>query len=233
MRTKALVLFGVIGSLGLAAATAQSVYSVNAVGYVNVTLRTGYNLISVPLIGTNNNVNTVIPVAPNDSVLFRWSNANQGFLPADTYFDVGDPQVNGWYDSGLNRSSTVINPGEGFFIQNVGPQFQITFVGDVPQGSLTNRIGPNYGFYSHIVPQSIGLLSVGFPGFADMTYQTWDAVSQQYGQALTYFDVGDPQVNGFYDSGLNKVDPTPAVAQGFVIFNPGPANNWTRAFSVN
>lgn len=211
---------------------AQSVFSVNAVGYVNVSLRAGYNLISNPLNGTNNNINTIIPVAPGDTVAFRWNTASQSFSQADTYFDVGDPALNGWYDGAANKSSTVINPGEGFFLQSPTAT-TITFVGDVPQGQLTNSIPSNYSFRSSIVPQSVGLLSVGFPGVSDMIYQTWNPVAQGYSQALTYFNVGDPALNGFYDGAGNKVDPTPGVAEGFLIFNPGPALSWGRTFSVN
>jgi len=235
MRTKAILLTAAVVAAASIGATAQSVYSVNAVGYVNVTLLPGFNLISVPLNGTNNAINTVIPVAPNNAIISRWSVANQGFLPSDTYFEIapGDP-ANGWYDAGFNLSSTVINPGEGFFIQNPGSSSTITFVGEVPQGSLSNPIGANFGFYSSIVPQSADLLSIGFPGVNNLTYTTWDANAQGYGSTLTYFEIapGDP-ANGFYDGGFNLTPATPAVAQGFLIFNPGAGVNWNRTFSVN
>jgi hypothetical protein len=230
MRTKTILLTAAVFAAGLGASVAQTVYSVNAVGYVNVSLPQGYKLISNPLNGTNNNVNTVIPIALGDSLLFRWDAVNQTFFQADTYFDVGDPSVNGWYQ-GENKSASILLPGEGFFIQSPAPT-TITFVGEVPQGNLTNSIPPNYSFKASIVPQSVGIVSVGFPGVADMRYQTWDVVGQTYNQAITYFDVGDPLVNGFY-SGDVKVDPTPAVAEGFVIFNPGPSLSWGRSFSVN
>lgn len=221
---------------------AQSVFSVNAVGYVNLTLKHGYNLIANPLNGTNNNINTVIPVAPGDALLLRWNSAANGgaggFLPADQYFDVGDPTLNGWYDATPAKSSTVLAPGEGFFIQNPGAgDYTITFVGDVPQGNLVNPLAHNYSFRSSIVPQQIGIISAGFPGVADMQYFTWDPLRNAgnggYTDALLYYDVGDPTLNGFYDSVPQKVDPTPAVGQGFIIYNPGAALNWNRTFSVN
>jgi hypothetical protein len=237
MRTKTLLCTAAVVAAGIGASVAQSVYSVNSVGYVNVTLQSGFNLISNPLKGTNNNVNTIIPTAPADTTIQRWNVAAQTFLPSDTYYFVGpgDPQ-NGWYDDDLNPSTTIINPGEGFFIQNVsGSPTTITFVGEVPQGPLTNNIGANFGFYSSIVPQSVDLLSIGFPGVADMTYTTWNTAQQTYNSALTYYFVGpgDPD-NGFYDDDLVKVAPTPAVAQGFLIFNPsGGTLPWERTFSVN
>lgn len=235
MRTKTLLLAAVALVAGISASVAQTVYSVNAVGYVNLTLKTGYNLIANPLNGTNNNINTTIPVAPADSLIIRWNSTSQSFLAAETYFDVGDPAVNGWYDGALNRSAAVIAPGEGFFIFLPSPNnnYVITFVGEVPQGNLTNAIPSNYSFKSSIVPQSVAIENVGFPGRADMLYIEWNPMTQSYLAALTYFDVGDPQVNGFYDGALNRVYPTPAVGQGFIIFNPGPALSWGRTFSVN
>lgn len=235
MRTKTLLLTAAIVAAGAAGSIAQSVYSVNAVGYVNVTLLPGFNLISNPLNGTNNNINSIIPSAPNNSIISRWSVANQGFRPSDTYFEIapGDP-ANGWYDAGFTLSSTVINPGEGFFIQNPGANSTITFVGEVPQGSLSNPIGANFGFYSSIVPQSADLLSIGFPGVNNLTYTTWNPAAQGYGSTLTYFEIapGDP-ANGFYDGGFTKTPAVPSVAQGFLVFNPSAPVSWNRTFTVN
>lgn len=235
MRTKTLLLTAAIVAAGAAGSIAQSVYSVNAVGYVNVTLLPGFNLISNPLNGTNNVIGTIMPTAPNGASVSRWSVANQGFLPSDTYFEIapGDP-ANGWYDAGFAVSTTVINPGQGFFIQNPGASTTITFVGEVPQGSLSNPIGANFGFYSSIVPQSTDLLSIGFPGVNGLTYTTWNAASQGYGSSLTYFEIapGDP-ANGFYDGSFNLTPAVPAVAQGFLVFNPSGAASWNRTFTVN
>jgi len=235
MRTKTLLLAAAAVAVGISASVAQTVYSVNAVGYVNLTLKTGYNLIGNPLNGTNNNINTTIPVAPQDSLIIRWNPATQSFSGAETYFDVGDPAVNGWYDNVPERSTVSINPGEGFFFFLPAPanNYVVTFVGEVPQGNLTNTIPANYSFKSSIVPQSVAIENVGFPGVQDMQYFIWNPDTQAYGGFLTYFDVGDPAVNGFYDNVPNRVFPTPAVGQGFVIFNPGPALQWGRTFSVN
>ncbi|HEY0548530.1 MAG TPA: hypothetical protein VGF13_02955 [Verrucomicrobiae bacterium] len=234
MRTKTLLLAAAAFAVGTVASVAQTVYSVNAVGYVNLTLKSSYNLISNPLNGTNNNVNTIMPVAPADSQAIRWNPATQSFNSAGTYIDAQDPALNGWYDSQLNKSADIIAPGEGFFFFNpTVSDYVLTFVGEVPQGNLTNTIPANYSFKASIVPQSVAIESVGFPGVADMQYFIWNPNTQSYGGSVTYIDAQDPAVNGFYDSQLNRVFPTPAVGQGFVIFNPGPALSWGRNFSVN
>lgn len=225
MRTKTLLLSAAVLAAGLAASTAQSVFSVNAVGYVNVTLKPGYNLIANPLNGTNNNINTVIPTAPNGSIAFKWNFASQQFAAADTFADGF-----GWIDNAFQLSTTVLNPGEGFFFQNnSGADATLTFVGEVPQGTLTNVLRPNYGFYSSIVPQSAGLAALGFPSINGATYTVWNTASQQYGATYTYADG-----IGWIDSSFQLVDPTPAVGEAFLLNNPAGANvDWSRTFSVN
>jgi len=235
MRTKTLLLTAAVLAAGLGASMAQSVFSVNAVGYVNVNLLHGYNLIANPLNGTNNLISTVIPSAPDSSVLYHFDTASQHYFNTDTYFFFGacDPN-NGWYDQSFNPSTTVLPPGIGFFLYNPGGSSSLTFVGDVPQGNLTNNIAANYGIYSSIVPQAGTLTSLGFPAQDSMVYYSYNAGAQHYNQSLTYFffGAGDPN-NGWYDQSFNPADPTPSVAEGFLLRNPGSAVAWGRTFSVN
>jgi hypothetical protein len=222
---------------GLGASMAQSVFSVNAVGYVNVPLVHGYNLISNPLNGTNNLIGTVIPTAPDQTIVYHYNSASQSFFGSDTYFifGPGDPN-NGWYDSGFNPSATVLAPGVGFLLFDPVGTTNITFVGDVPQGNLTNSLASHYGLYSSIVPQAGTLSSLGFPNIDQSIYFTYNSASQSYNGGLTYFffGPGDPN-NGWYDSGFNgPFDPTPNVAQGFLFYNPTASSvAWGRTFSVN
>jgi hypothetical protein len=233
MRTKTFLLSAAVLAAGLVASTAQSVYSVNAVGYVNITVTNGYNLICNPLNGTNNNLNTIIPVAPDNSTVLRWSKGGQTFSSVDTYFDL--PPNSGWYNAQFQLTTNSVSPGEAFFFRkpNAGTS-TLTFVGEVPQGNLTNQIGTLYGFYSSIVPQSAGLTTMGFPGRNGMQFSRWSPGAQGYVGLLTYFDLPAPD-NGWYDAQFNKVDPTPAVGEGFLLLNPvanGP-QSWGRTFSVN
>ena len=203
---------------GLGASVAQTVYSVNSVGYVNKTLVPGYNLISSPLNATNSSLDTVLPVVPDGTVILKWDSALQTFAEANQYYE-GIP---GWFPSGT------VTPGEGFFINIPGvSSVTVTFVGEVPQGSLTNRIAGNYSLIAQIVPQSISLTApgVGFPPQDGDIYLPWSAALQTFGDSSQYYE-GIP---GFF-----PYDPTPAVAEGF-FYNTGPAagRNWTRTFSVN
>lgn len=230
MRTKTLLLTAAVLAAGLSASVAQSVYSVNAVGYVNVTLKPGYNLVANPLNGTNNAVATVLPAAnlPNDTELLTWDHAIQDFAQVEFVFDGV------WYDANGNPSTKVLNPGSGFFLKSPVPtDLTITFVGEVPQGTLNNPILQNYGFYSSIVPQSASLSSMGFPANPGMTYQTFDTAIQDYTQVLEYIGVQPGYPTGWADANGNPADPVPNVAQGFLINNPGAAVQWNRTFSVN
>ena len=240
MRTKTLLLSAAVLAAGLAASTAQSVYSVNAVGYVNTVVTNGYNLIANPLNGTNNNINTIMPVAPVDSVVLRWSNLEQKFVSTDTYVSGVPGLPDGWYDLGAGALSTnVLSPGESFFFQKPAAgasTYTLTFVGEVPQGNLTNRIGTLYGFYSSIVPQSATFSAMGFPGRNDMTYTEWSGGGQKYVNLLNYISGVPGLPDGWYDLGAGvQRDPQPGVGQGFLIYNPAGngAVSWGRTFSVN
>src|SRR5439155_26780565 len=69
MRTKTLLLPAALSAAGLASATAQ-VYSVNAVGYVNVSVPAHkLAILGVPLNGTNNQMNTTMPLDAQDRQL--------------------------------------------------------------------------------------------------------------------------------------------------------------------
>jgi len=224
MRTKALLLTAAVIAAGVATSMAQSVYSVNAVGYVNVTLKDGYNLLGNPLKATNNNhINAVLPNVPDFTGLLKWDNASQQFSAAETFFDGQ------WFDGNTQPSQTRIAPGEGIFVQNTsGGEVTITFVGEVEQGSLTNVMAPNYGFYASQVPQAGTLPSLAFPGADFMTFNSWNPMSQSFNAAYTYFD------GQWFDPNTQPNAPTVGVAEGFLISNPDAVPiNWTRNFSVN
>jgi hypothetical protein len=224
MRTKILLSAALVAA-GIAAADAQQVYSVNAVGYVNVTLVPGYNLIANPLKGTNNIISTILPSVPDLSIAFGWNGAAQQFAQADNFI----ASEGGWLDGTFQPSTTVLEPGKAFFLQNnSGANATITFVGEVPQGALTNPVVANYGFYSSIVPQSAPLTTgLGFPTVDNMIFNGWNKASQQYADAYN-------RIEGvWYGPGFVEAEPSVGVAEGFLLFNPAGPLNWTRNFSVN
>jgi len=216
MRTKTLLLSAAVLAAGLTASMAQSVYSVNAVGYVNKALGVNYTLISNPLNGTNNLLSTILPVVPDGTFILKWNSAAQNFAAPSQYYEGL-----GWLPD------DTLNPGEGAFINMPGPgSTTVTFVGEVPQANLTNQIKGNYTLMSHIVPQSISLAdpSVNFPVLDGDFVLFWDEAAQRFEAPLQYYD----------GLGWLPNEPVPAVAEGF-FFNTAPsaARPWNRSFSVN
>ena len=215
---------------GLVTSQAQ-VYSLNVVGYINITLKPGYNLIANQLVNGSNGLAQVFPSnVPDGALLYKWSFATQGFSQADSYLpnDFG-----GWVNGAFQPSTTTVSPGEGFFLLNpTGSDVVITLTGQVTTGNnlSTTISGPGYGFYSSIVPDGSSFSANGFPatgaGQDNMTYYTF--ANGGYQSALTYLfsDFG-----GWVDSGFGSSVPAPAVGSGFLINNPAGNLTWTRNFN--
>lgn len=205
MRTKALLLVAAVGAAGIASSMAQTVYSVNVVGFVNMDLPAGFALISNPLQATNNNLATILPVVPDFSTAAKWDPATQQFADSATY-------IGGW------DLDPEIMPGEGFFV-NLSEAATLTFVGEVRQGELSTTLVPGFNMVGSQVPQEGGLTSVlGFNPEDFDTAATWNTATQQYNDSATYI--------GGWDA-----EPVLAVGEGVVINRSSPGA-WTRTFNV-
>jgi len=232
MRTKTLLLTAALSAAGLASSMAQ-VYSVNAVGYVNISVPAGgYAIIANPLNNTNNDLNTTLPL-PDEytgTSIYRFNPATQSYR--DTMQWVGGV---GWLAS--DPADLVINPGEGFFIQNVaGSALNATFVGEVPSGTTQNPIRGNnaYQIRSAVVPKGAPLGWVGlansleFPADTGDSVFIFDSATQQYKETIQYVD-GAGWLSGEYP----LEGPTIAPATGFFVQKVAPDRTWTMSFTVN
>lgn len=210
MRTQLILTTAAIGMAGSLGAFAQ-VYSVNAVGYINVTIPAkGYSLIANQLNAGGNTIKEALPTAPEGTVAFTYTQAG-GF--ASTLVEFGE-----WSNPG-----TKVNPGVGFFVQNPGAApITLTFVGEVPQGTLATALAKGLNLVSSQVPQSGKLVAdLKFPAAeGDVIYQ-WDSAGQKY-KAPNAVEFGE----------LSGGDPTVAVGEGFFV-NKAAAGSWDRTFSVN
>ncbi len=224
MRTKSILLGAAVLAAGVASSMAANVYSVNVVGYVNLSITNGYNLIANPLDadGTNN-INTVIPVAPDGTQLLQWLPGIQNFTPLVQYIAAG----NGWYDQSFNLATNKVAPGGAFFLFNPHATANVTFVGNVVQGTNTTTVNGGYGFYANIAPVASDLDTNGFPAHDGMQYSVF--TNGNYTPFFQYIAAG----NGWYDQSFTQQFPTPGVGQGFLLYNPLNANyNWTESFTV-
>jgi hypothetical protein len=234
MRTKTLLLTAALSAAGLASSMAQ-VYSVNAVGYVNVSIP-GNNKLAIlanPLIGTNDAIGTVIPTAPDGTTIYRFNPAAQNYRDSLLYIDGF-----GWLPGG-DDPNPKLPVGEGFWAQNPGANATLTFVGEVAQGAASNGTqiqgGNKLSLLGSKVPQSARLGNPTTPGTlqynaadGDTVYQ-FDTVTQNYKDSSLYIDGfgwlnnSDPSVDG----------PLIDVGTGFWVQSPGVTRNWDRNFTVN
>ncbi|MGE4181834.1 MAG: hypothetical protein AB7J34_18580 [Limisphaerales bacterium] len=209
MRTQLILTTAVLGVAGSLGASAQ-VYSVNAVGYINITVAANkFALVANQLNAGGNKITEVVPTAAEGTIVFRYA-AGAGF--------VG----NGFEFGAWSLPDMVLPPGVGFFIQNNTAADQtFTFVGEVPQGALSTALVAGLNLTGSQVPQAGTLSALGYPGAeGDVVYQ-WDAAAQGY-----------KAPNGFEFGAWSLGDPSIAVGEGFFL-QRGAAGAWTRTFSVN
>ena len=211
MRTKTLLLSAAVGVAGLVAASAQTVYSVNAVGYVNLDLKAGFNMIGNPLDTGTDNLDDILPTVPDESTIYFFRNG--GWTVSAQYFNGV-----GWFADPMPTWPA----GEGAMLQSTADA-TITFVGEVRQGSLSTPIGSGVSLVTSQVPQAGTLDELGVPGSDTDVAYTWDVNSQGYAAAGEYF----AGVGWFADPA-----PTIGVAEGFIVIAANSLS-WDRTFSVN
>jgi hypothetical protein len=211
MRTKALIVAAALAA-GLASSMAQNVYSLNVVGYINVTVpANSFALVANQLNTTNNTLAALIPTAPDGTQFFKYTTGS-GW--ASSTFDELEP---GWLPDG----NATMNPGEGGFLKNnTASPITITFVGEVSQGALSNPVPAGYAVRSSIVPQGGTLTELGFPGVdGDQVFKYTPGA----GYSSATFDELEP--------GWLPAEPTIAVGESF-FSRKGAATDWVRNFTV-
>lgn len=223
MKTKALLLAAAVMAVGAGTSMAQ-VYSANAVGYVNLSLPAGFSIIANPLNNTNNSLSTILAAAPNGTVVYRFDTTTMGYVSSTK------TSFAGW------QPNLVFNPGEGFFIRLAAP-LNLTFVGEVPQGNLSNPLvgGNAFQIRASQVPQSLPLgrptavnPTLGFP--ANAQDRVWLFLNPP-GSYSSYTFFGNTWVGAAANNGDG---PTIPVGTGFFLQKTGAASqSWDRNFSVN
>lgn len=227
MRTKALLLTAALAAAGVSTSVAQ-VYSVNAVGYVNVSLPPGFAMVSNPLdAGAGNNTvgklySNITGGVPTGFKVFSFNETTGLYNTAATYL----PGV-GFSPAG--SANVVVDPGVGVFTFNPQPAgsaaLTLTFVGEVKQGSLSNPIPTGFSIKANQVPQAGKPDTFGLVGAAGDKIFRFNKATQLYYTASTF--VAGP-------GWLPATQPMD-VGEAFFYFR-APANGattWARTFSVN
>jgi hypothetical protein len=212
MRTKTLILTAALSAAGVATSMAQ-VFSVNAVGYINLDVPPGFSLIANQLNAGTNTLAALLPTVPGGTTVYKFNG---------TGYDIAsfDDLDNAWSPNG----NITLNPGEGAFIRNpTAAAVRVTFVGEVPTGALSNPLPQGFSIRSSQVPQA-GKLStdLGFPGAGgDTVYQFNNATG---GYVINSFDD--------LDNAWAPAEPTLKVGEAFFV-RKAAAGTWTRTFNVN
>jgi hypothetical protein len=199
----------------------SNVYSLNIVGYINVPVASGYNLIANQLNKGTNGINEVLPPTDATSVLL-WNGSS--FI---TYsYDAG---FGGWIDENFNLLTTFpkVSPGTGFFYFNNNPAFTLTLVGDVATGTNTVALPSGYSAVASPVPFTGTLTAapISMPQQDATSVLKWDGAKY----ITTSYDAG---FGGWVDENFNLVPaPTTAPGQGFFFFNNNPQINWVQTFT--
>jgi len=246
MRTKTLLLSALLGALGSVSVHAQNVYSLNAVGYINVTLNQGFNIITCPLLCNNTNGvqdNSIGSVLDNSTGTFTgcqvyFYSPTEGYT-GDTAKAIGSghtqtTNINGWSGGGVLQAV----PGVGFWFDNetAGP-LTATFVGQVPTGPMTNTLGANFNLVGSIVPMSGDIVTNSISAFTN--YNIGDAV-YTYLPGPGYTEFQSVHTHGSPASYMTNwtapnLDPTLTfVGEGFWYDNKvGTTVSWVENYSVS
>jgi hypothetical protein len=230
MRTKTLFLtaLGSMSALGLMAQTSTNVYSLNAVGYINVTCPPGFSMIADQLFASGGNTISNILSDSNDSLdgvtVFKWTGTTFAIDNANNQI-YSSPS--GWQNNG----AITLNPGEAIWFENPSNvTMTLTFVGTVPQGTNTVLLNTGFTMASSPVPQSGDLITnMGLTNFND-----GDSVFVYNNPGgYTIYNANFGTGSEGYNTDWNPPgDPIVNVGQGFWYEAVAPIN-FTRVFSVN
>jgi len=224
MRTKVLLGAAAIAAASALSTMAQNVYSLNVVGYYNLTLPAGFSLIANQLdadgTGTNNTAATVFGNAlPAGAVVYTWNGASYNI---STFVKAKGGGSTNW------SPVYPLNPGEGAWLNvPAGGAGTYTIVGQVLQGALVNPNLPAAGGYSLVssmVPLSGGLTTVlGYqPLVGDQAYQ-WNGTDYTINTFV--------KAKGGGSTNWSPAEPSLGIGEGFWL-KSGAGAVWSNYFVV-
>jgi hypothetical protein len=184
VRVKSLLLASVAIFLSLLLSEAQNIYSENVVGYANISLTNGFNLVANNFdfdgTGTNNTIDSVVGTnMPNGTKVYAFSATAGGYSSA-TFLAASRT----W--GGSNAVAIGMQPGNAFWLR-IGPTVPLpqtlTTVGNVLVGTNMVPVAQNgvFQLMGSTIPVGGPLTTnLGYvPANADKTFQ-WDPVAQSW-----------------------------------------------------
>lgn len=226
MKLKALALAGIVSVLGASTGTAQTVFSVNAVGYINVDLAPGFNMIGNQLdAGNSHEVTNLISSPLVGTKIFKYGGTS--FTQVE-YLEFPPSSGNRFWSGATDMT---LNPGEGAFVFNpASTNVTVTFVGEVIQGTGANApsIALPVGFSqrSSMIPQSGSVSSqLGLPVQVGDRVYTYSPANGY--KTHEYLEFPPSSGNIFW----SPSEPQVSVGEAFFVFKVN-GGNWTRDFQI-
>jgi len=141
-KTKTLLLTAAISAAGILASSAAGVTSVNVVGYINVSVPSGFSYLANQLSAADVTIGKLITTANPGTTVYTFA-GNFTANTFATYYDPADPTTLVWDTPGDKLSL-----GSGVLVYNPGAAFNVTFVGEVAQGNLVTSISQGFNIVS-------------------------------------------------------------------------------------
>jgi hypothetical protein len=252
----------------------SNVYSLNIVGYANVRIGGGNNFYANPFNhAVNNSASNIFTLAPlddgganpnnqmNSFYILTWNGAGYNQVYYENDFTTGNlgAGYNGWAADSIPTAPAnppILNPGTGFILNNGGPVFTNTFVGDVvPSPGTTNlfHIGGGNQLVGSVLPvagNQTGLTSPlpaplaplddggANPGnnFNSFYILTWNGAGFNQVYYENDFTTGNLGA-GYNGWAVDSIPSAPAsppnilIGQGYFINNGGPVGDWVTYYT--
>jgi hypothetical protein len=150
---------------------------------------------------------------PSGSSVQVWDTTLQDFVPY-----TKQPVGAGW---SANGATVPFAPGQAVFVKITGGDYTNTYVGDVLQGSLTNRTLANFNLIGNMVPDSGTATAINLVPAAGASVQKWSVAAQDF-VLFSKTPIGWSATGG---------EPSFAPGDGFFLKNNAPYD-WVRNFTV-
>lgn len=213
MKTKVLLIGAALG-LAVATASADAVYSSNVVGYVNVDLTAGWNMIANPLDSGNNVLSNVIAEAPLGTAAYKMVD---GAYKISVFDYDEDEEMDMW------SNDYSLNPGEGVFIK--APEaFTITFVGETKAGFHSVPLPAGWNLVASPTPVAGDLDEIGLTGAVTLGDAVYKYANGGY--KISVYDYDEDEEMNMWSNPINV-----GVAEAFFV-KKAEDSVWTRVFEI-
>jgi hypothetical protein len=221
MRTKALLGLAALAASAATCVAQSNVYSMNIVGYVNVDVAQGWNLLANPLkpSNANNSITNLItlPDTADTAELYTWTGTGWS---APSIWTEGF----GWYttDAGGNEiAAPDVEVGDAFFLKSPVAT-KVTFVGEVTEGNISTTFQPGINMVANKVPvqERWPGVDVGNDGDQILPFRNGG-----WAPAIIY-----TEGFGWGEDEATVAGPELRVGEGVAYRNTGTALTWNRTF---